>query len=239
MDKFLSTRIKAGWKPFFESQKSLPYWDALQEFVELEYQNHIIYPPLNKVFRVFESLEPTDVRCIIIGQDPYHGPGQAQGLAFSVPAGMTLPPSLRNIFKEYQSDLGFAEPESGDLSPWEAAGVFLINSALTVRQSEAGSHAKKGWETFTKNALTFLLNANAHAGFICFGAPALKTAEQAIAHSTTTDPTVIATPHPSPLSAYRGFFGSKPFTKFNAEQLKKGRESVPWELPAAAQTSLF
>ncbi|MEY2963926.1 MAG: hypothetical protein RL754_1187 [Bacteroidota bacterium] len=243
MNDFISTSLNAEWQPFFEAQKAQPYWDELQSFVQNARRSCVVYPPPKSVFKAFKESIPSDIRCIILGQDPYHGPGQAMGLSFSVPPSEKLPPSLRNIFKEYQSDLDLPAPISGDLSVWAQNGVFLLNTVLTVEARKAGSHTNKGWEKFTSAALEFVLRENPHTGFICFGAPAKKVVDrvlQKLAESMPSlDPVVIATPHPSPLSAYRGFFGSKPFTTFNFEQAAKGREIVHWELPSAVQQTLF
>lgn len=239
MADFLSTSTPAGWESFFSAQKKCDYWSDLVNFVSKEYQNHTVYPPASQIFAALDATPPEEVRCIILGQDPYHGPGQAHGLAFSVPAGQNWPPSLKNIFKEYQSDLGLPPPLSGDLTTWAKRGVLLLNTVLTVREGRAGSHAKKGWERFTFAVLNHVLERSPNAGFICFGKPALTLAESVIAQHPLRAPVVVHTPHPSPLSAYRGFFGAKPFTTFTYQQEKKGRESVPWELPSSTQTELF
>ena len=218
---------------------SKPYLRNLDAFVEQEYAQEVCYPPQEEILAAICGLHPKKIKCIIIGQDPYHGPGQANGLAFSVTPKTKIPPSLKNIFKEYCEDLGHSHPRSGDLSPWKEDGVLLINTALTVRQHQAGSHTKKGWEIFTLELIKYVLQNSKNAGFICFGAPASKLAKKVTATLLVENRTLIETPHPSPLSAYRGFFGSKPFTRFNNEQRKKGLEIVHWELPTTAQQSLF
>jgi len=239
MSNFLSTMIPVEWKAFWNEEMSKPYLRNLDAFVEQEYAQEVCYPPQEEILAAIGGLHPKKIKCIIIGQDPYHGPGQANGLAFSVTPKTKIPPSLKNIFKEYCEDLGHSHPRSGDLSPWKEDGVLLINTALTVRQHQAGSHTKKGWEIFTLELIKYVLQNSKNAGFICFGAPASKLAKKVTATLLVENRTLIETPHPSPLSAYRGFFGSKPFTRFNNEQRKKGLEIVHWELPTTAQQSLF
>ena len=239
MGNFLSTLIPKEWNTFWKEELGKEYLEQLANFVEDEYANQVCYPAKNQILAALENLQPKQVKCIIIGQDPYHGPGQANGLAFSVTPKTKIPPSLKNIFKEYCEDLALPYPKSGDLSPWKKEGVLLINTALTVRAHQAGSHAKKGWENFTLALIKHVLENSKNAGFICFGAPALKLAKKVTLELSEENRTLIETPHPSPLSAYRGFFGSKPFTRFNTEQLEKGLEIVHWELPITAQQSLF
>ncbi len=239
MPNFLSTFPQNSWSDFFESEHKKSYWTELDQFLLTEYSTNTCYPPKDKIFKVFEACEPQNVRCIIIGQDPYHGHGQANGLAFSVANNQPIPPSLKNIFKEYCADLGMENPLHGDLSSWARNGVFLINTALTVRERAAGSHKNKGWEIFTQNAIQYILKKSCDTGFICFGSPAHKLALTCCENSTTTEPIILHTPHPSPLSAYRGFFGSKPFTTFNSKQAEKGRKTVTWKLPTSQQGKLF
>jgi uracil-DNA glycosylase len=239
MSNFLSTMIPVEWKAFWDEEMNEPYLRKLDAFVEQEYTQEACYPPKEEILAAICGLHPMEIKCIIIGQDPYHGPGQANGLAFSVTPKTKIPPSLKNIFKEYCEDLALPYPKSGDLSPWKKEGVLLINTALTVKEHQAGSHAKKGWENFTLALIKHVLENSKNAGFICFGAPALKLAKKVTLELSEENRTLIETPHPSPLSAYRGFFGSKPFTRFNNEQLKKGLEIVHWELPTTAQQSLF
>ena len=231
--------IPVEWKAFWDEEMKEPYLRELDAFVEQEYTQEVCYPPKEEILAAICGLYPEEIKCIIIGQDPYHGPGQANGLAFSVTPKTKIPPSLKNIFKEYCEDLGLPSPKNGDLSPWKKEGVLLINTALTVRQHQAGSHAKKGWEDFTLSLIKHVLQKSKNSGFICFGAPASKLAKKVTSELSEENRTLIETPHPSPLSAYRGFFGSKPFTRFNNEQLKKGLEIVHWELPTTAQQSLF
>lgn len=239
MSNFLSTLIPVEWKAFWNEELDKKYIKDLEQFLEYEYQRGECFPEKEKILHAIAGIMPNRIRCIIIGQDPYHGTGQANGLAFSVTPQTKIPPSLKNIFKEYCSDLNLPEPINGDLRPWKASGVLLLNTALSVRKGEAGSHAKKGWEEFTFALMKFVLTQSKDVGFICFGGPAAKLARRVLKELPDKNCTLIETPHPSPLSAYRGFFGSKPFTRFNNEQHKKGLEIVHWELPSSTQQSLF
>lgn len=238
MPNFLSTFPQNSWSDFFESEQKKEYWAVLDQFLSTEYAS-TCYPPKGEIFKAFHACEPSDLRCVIIGQDPYHAKGQANGLAFSVAPNQKIPPSLKNIFKEYCSDLKFDVPKNGNLIKWAENGVFLLNTALTVREKEAGSHRNKGWEIFTRNTIAYLLKNNEHMGFICFGSPAYQLAMECCDRYPENDPVIIRTPHPSPLSAYRGFFGSKPFTTFNSKQEEKGRKTVTWKLPSTTQKTLF
>ena len=199
------------------------YFRQLSHFLHQEYQSKTIYPPREQVFSAF-ACNLNDVRVIIIGQDPYHGPGQANGLAFSVHPGVTIPPSLRNIFKEIHDDVGAPIPNSGDLTRWTKQGVLLLNNTLTVEAHQAGSHRGHGWETFTKHIIEYL-NANSdHLVFILWGRDARSKKELI----DTSRHLVIESAHPSPLSAHNGFFGSKCFSRCN-EQLKKwGKPPINW-----------
>jgi len=238
MSTFLSTIDIPNWRILFERVRKESYWMELMDQLFQDAQHHILYPPIDQIFTALKLCPAHQTKCIIVGQDPYHRPGQANGLSFSVPNQQKIPPSLRNIFKEYQSDLGFQEPGGGSLEAWAKEGVLLLNAVLTVRDGEPGSHQHWGWEKFTKEAIRFALEQSPGAGFICFGKPAEKLVKEAL-EGLEVRPVVIYTPHPSPLSAYRGFFGSKPFTTFNNEQLEKGREIVNWELPSSPKKSLF
>jgi uracil-DNA glycosylase len=239
MTNLLSTLIPVEWKAFWDEEVSRDYLIELDHFITKEYASQTCYPPKEELLNAIKNLAPQEIKCIIIGQDPYHGPNQANGLAFSVTPTTKLPPSLKNIFKEYCADLALPHPNNGDLTSWKKNGVLLLNTALSVRQGEAGSHAKKGWEEFTQSIMRFVLRHSTNAGFICFGAPASKLAQKVLADFPYQVRTIIETPHPSPLSAYRGFFGSKPFTRFNNEQRNKGLEIVHWELPSSSQQTLF
>tara|TARA_B100000497_G_scaffold126372_1_gene165063 strand:+ start:2930 stop:3649 length:720 start_codon:yes stop_codon:yes gene_type:complete len=239
MNNFLSTMIPRDWRLFWNEEAKKPYLLELVTFLQKEYNEHVCYPPQHHVFKALEGLQADSVKCIILGQDPYHGFQQANGLAFSVSQGIKLPPSLRNIFKEYESDLSLPQPLHGDLNSWRKEGVLLLNTALTVREGKPGSHSKRGWEIFTSNLIKYILTKSTSVGFICLGTPANTLARTVSKELRQNELTIIHAPHPSPLSAYRGFFGSKPFTTFNKEQIKKGKEIVHWELPSNGQKSLF
>lgn len=187
---------------------------ALFERAAQERQNgYTIYPSQENIFRAFQLLAPDDVTCVILGQDPYHEEGQAHGLSFSVPSGTPLPPSLRNIYKELTDDLGVSAPQSGDLTPWAGQGVLLLNTVLTVEQGKANSHANWGWQRVTTDALRILTQKKIPPVFILWGGHAKKTAQEAGVDLSADN--VLLAPHPSPLSSYRGFFGSKPFSATN------------------------
>ena len=231
--------IPKDWMLFWKEEQNKPYLKNLLAFLEQEYSEQVCYPAKHHILKALEGLRPVGIKCIILGQDPYHGFQQANGLAFSVSTGVKPPPSLRNIFKEYENDLCLPKPLNGDLNAWRKEGVLLLNTALSVREGKPGSHKNKGWEIFTSNLITYVLAKSDNAGFICFGQPAHKIAKKVTEGFNEKAVTIIHTPHPSPLSAYRGFFGSKPFTTFNNIQSKKGKEIVHWELPSNGQKSLF
>ena len=220
--------VESDWtphlKPFFDTDT----WGRLNDFVTQQFRDHTVYPPANQIFRAF--LEPgfAKTKVVILGQDPYHGPGQAHGLSFSVSEETKLPPSLKNIFKEIESDLAdsaisFAKPVSGDLSHWAQQGVFLLNTVLTVTESQANSHRKQGWEKFTDFVIERLNHHPQNLVFILWGKPAeskLKLIHER--HHT------LVSPHPSPLSARRGFFGSRPFSKTNVILQDMGLAPIQW-----------
>ena len=239
MSTFLSTIVPKSWNEFFKGEQNKSYLRDLEDFLTTEYANKNIYPKVDSILSAYVHCRPTTVKCILVGQDPYHGAGQANGLSFSVSPQSKIPPSLKNIFKEYCDDLSEQEPMNGDLSNWAKNGVLLLNTVLTVEESRPGSHAKKGWEEFTLNSIKFVLEHQPDAGFICFGMPALRLAEKVIMELDIKHPILINTPHPSPLSVYRGFYGSKPFSRFNAERKKRGLEVVHWALPTYEQKTLF
>lgn len=196
----------------------------LELFLTKEYKTKTIFPEMNNVFKALEYCSPKDVKVVILGQDPYHGEGQAHGLSFSVKPGIKLPPSLKNIFKELESDLGIVSPSEGDLSSWASQGVLLLNNVLTVEKSKAGSHQKKGWEEFTAAVIT-VLNQSENIVFILWGSPAQKKAK-----SVSSDRHfVLETVHPSPLSSYRGFFGCQHFSKTNEYLIQQKIEPINWD----------
>ncbi|MEY2554545.1 MAG: uracil-DNA glycosylase [Ilumatobacteraceae bacterium] len=204
-----------------------PYWSELQQFVAGERARHTVFPPADQVFAALHLTAFETTRVVLLGQDPYHGPGQAHGLCFSVRDGVDLPPSLTNIYTELRSDLGIATPLHGNLEAWARQGVLLLNTCLTVRAGAAASHQGKGWEQFTDEVLR-TVNAKPHrVVFILWGAHARKKK----ALIDTSRHTVIESAHPSPLSAHNGFFGSKPFSRANAALIEAGLEPIDWRLP--------
>ena len=204
-----------------------PYFAELTNFVNEERSRFTVFPPEPDVYAALKLTPRENVRVVILGQDPYHGPRQAHGLCFSVQRGVTVPPSLRNIFQELRDDLGITPPQHGNLEHWAKQGVLLLNATLTVRAGEAGSHQKRGWETFTDRIIE-LLGAEARPlVFVLWGAYA-RSKKRLI----DTRHTVIESAHPSPLSAHNGFFGSKPFSRINEALTSFGTESIDWSLPA-------
>ncbi len=216
--------IDPHWKELLKKEFDSAYFARLTEFVRGEYASGTCYPPIEKVFNAFNICLPSRVKVVIIGQDPYINPNQANGLCFSVNEGTALPPSLVNIFKEISSDFGVAPPVNGDLTRWAEAGVLLLNATLTVRAGSSGSHQRHGWETFTQAAIE-AINAHCdHVVFMLWGAPAQKNAAQI----NLSKHLVLQAPHPSPLSAYRGFFGCKHFSQANTWLIEKGVKPVAW-----------
>lgn len=215
------------WNPVLRAELDQPYWQTLQEFVAAERAAHPVYPAPEEVFAALHLTPYAAVKVLVLGQDPYHGAGQAHGLCFSVRDGVAFPPSLENIFTELVDDLGVARPTSGNLEPWARQGVLLLNATLTVRARTAGSHQGKGWETFTDAAIRAVDDKDDTVVFVLWGAYARK--KKALVD--TDRHVVIESPHPSPLSAHRGFFGSKPFSRANAALVAAGRAPVDWALP--------
>jgi len=214
------------WNLQLRSEFDEPYWSTLQQFVASERAAHEVYPPADEVFRALHLTPLENTKVLILGQDPYHGPGQANGLAFSVRDGVTIPPSLQNIHKELEADLAIPRPSHGNLEPWATQGVLLINATLTVRAHAAASHQKQGWETFTDQVIRVVNAKSETVVFVLWGASARKK-KQLI---DDTRHVVLESPHPSPLSAHRGFFGSKPFSAANMALTKAGRSPVDWTL---------
>lgn len=219
--------LHPSWQAILGAELEQPYMQQLREFLHQErVAGKEIYPPMPLVFNAFNHTPFEQVRVVIIGQDPYHGPGQAHGLSFSVPQGIPPPPSLVNIFKELHSDLNIPLSGSGDLSAWAKQGVLLLNATLTVEQANAGSHQGKGWETFTDAAIKAL---NAHRSglvFILWGGYAQKKGAVIDAKKHL----VLKAPHPSPLSVYRGFYGSKPFSQINQYLISQGQAPINWQV---------
>ena len=200
-----------------------PSFQSLSDFVAAEYVTRTVFPAKENIFRAFELTSFAETKVVILGQDPYHGPGQAHGLSFSVQGDIKLPPSLRNIFKELASDLDCDPPTSGNLTAWAKQGVLLLNTVLTVRAAEANSHRKRGWEAFTDNVITSLNDHPQPVVFILWGKPAEK--KSALIDDRHCK---IISPHPSPLSAHRGFFGSRPFSAANSALKKFSRDKIQW-----------
>lgn len=217
-------KIAPSWKKYLSNEFNADYFRQLIDFVRAEYQTQTVYPPGREIFRAFDCADFDDVRVVIIGQDPYHGPGQANGLCFSVRDGVTFPPSLRNIFKEIQKDLDKPIPKSGDLERWAQQGVLLLNATLTVRASAAGSHQNKGWEQFTDAVIKAISDNKANVVFLLWGAYAQKKGEIIDRNKHL----VLMSAHPSPFSADRGFFGNKHFSKTNEYLKSKGLKEIEW-----------
>lgn len=207
-----------------ETQK--PYWEDLQKFVQRERETATVYPDAIDVLRSLKITPLTHTRVVILGQDPYHGPGQAHGLAFSVRRGVEIPPSLANIFRELTDDIGVETPAHGCLEHWAQQGVLLLNSTLTVRAGCAGSHSGHGWETFTDSIITALGDAQRPVVFVLWGNSARDKRKLIKGQQNT----VIESAHPSPLSAYRGFFGSRPFSAINRAIIASGSEAIDWQI---------
>jgi uracil-DNA glycosylase len=218
--------MNQGWVEKLRAEMSSPYFRALNDFVASERTTNLIFPADDEILRSLSFLKPEETKVVIIGQDPYHGLGQAHGLSFSVPNGVALPPSLRNIFKELSDDCEVSPPTSGDLSGWAAQGVLLLNTTLTVRLGEPGSHIGRGWEQFTDHIIRVVNDNEQRCVFVLWGAYARS--KRALV--TATQHVVIESAHPSPLSAYRGFFGSRPFTRANQALIEAGRAPIDWML---------
>ena len=220
----MQVQIEESWKNRLAPEFEKDYFRILTDFVRSEYTHYTIYPPGKLIFNAFNLCPFDKVKVVIIGQDPYHGPGQAHGLCFSVNHGIQFPPSLMNIFKEIKADIGHDAPTSGSLTRWAEQGVLLLNATLTVRAHQAGSHQKKGWEEFTDAAIKLLAEEKEHLVFILWGAYAQKKG----AFIDRNKHLVLASAHPSPLSAYNGFFGNKHFSKTNAYLKANGKEEINW-----------
>lgn len=217
-------KIAPSWKEGLKAEFEKPYFIELINFVKEEYRTQTVFPPGKEIFRAFDCADFDKVKVVIIGQDPYHGPGQANGLCFSVRDGVPMPPSLKNIFKEIQSDLGKPFPKNGDLERWANQGVLLLNATLTVRSSTPGSHQNKGWEQFTDAVIKEISDNKNNIVFLLWGAYAQKKGE-IIDRSRHL---VLMSAHPSPFSADRGFFGNKHFSKTNEYLKIKGLKEIDW-----------
>ncbi|NJX16307.1 uracil-DNA glycosylase [Tamlana crocina] len=221
----MDVTIHESWKPYLQEEFSKPYFNNLAEFVKAEYRQHQCFPPGSEIFNAFNHCHFNDVKVVIIGQDPYHGPGQANGLCFSVADGVSHPPSLINIFKEIETDLGAPYPTSGNLERWAKQGVLLLNATLTVRAHQAGSHQNKGWETFTDAVIKLISSEKENVVFLLWGGFAKKKAKLIDAKKHN----ILNSGHPSPLSANRGYwFGNKHFSLANQYLESKGKAKVNW-----------
>lgn len=220
----MDVKIEPGWKSRLRTEFNKDYFVRLTEFVREEYRKRIIYPPAALIFNAFDLCPFERVKAVILGQDPYHGPGQAHGLCFSVREGVESPPSLLNIFREIESDLGIRPFASGDLTRWSRQGVLLLNATLTVRAHQAGSHQRKGWEEFTDYVIRVLNMEKGNIVFFLWGAYAQKKGESI----DRSKHLVLESVHPSPLSASRGFFGNHHFSRCNDYLISKGIEPVDW-----------
>ena len=223
----LNPKIDPSWKEVLAEEFAKPYMVELKKFLIEEKKHYTIYPAGKNIFNAYNTTPFDKVKVVIIGQDPYHGVNQAHGLCFSVLNGVPFPPSLQNIYKELVDDIGCNYPTTSELTPWAKQGVFLINAVLTVRAGEANSHRDKGWEHFTDATIQKISDLKENVVFILWGRPAQQK-EKLI---DTSKHFIIKAPHPSPLSAYRGFFGSKPFSKTNKYLLKTNQTPIQWCLP--------
>jgi uracil-DNA glycosylase len=218
--------IEESWKAELANEFEATYFAQLKEFLVNEKSKFAIYPPGPQIFSAFNFTPFNEVKVVILGQDPYHGPGQAHGLCFSVPEGITQPPSLQNIFKELHNDLGYEIPAHGNLERWAKQGVLLLNATLTVRSRQAGSHQNRGWETFTDTAIRKLSEKRSHLVFLLWG-------NYAIAKEALIDGSkhlILKSPHPSPFSVHRGFFGNKHFSKTNNYLKEQGIGEIDWQV---------
>lgn len=220
----MNVRIEESWRNILAEQWEMPYFKTLTDFVRTQYATTTVYPPASKIFAAFDACPFDKVKVVILGQDPYHGPGQANGLCFSVNPGVPYPPSLINIFKEVSSDTGAAAPSDGDLSRWARQGVFMLNSVLTVEQGRAASHASRGWETLTDAAIAALSANREHLVFLLWGSYAINKGKLI----DRSKHLVLTSVHPSPLSAHRGFFGNRHFSRANEYLQTHGITPIQW-----------
>jgi uracil-DNA glycosylase len=226
MEEKINPELEESWKEVLSDEFGKPYFAGLKLFLVEEKKHHIIYPPGKEMFTAFNTTPFHVVKVVILGQDPYHGPGQAHGLCFSVPFGIQPPPSLKNIFKELVTDIGIAVPGHGNLTSWARQGVLLLNATLSVRANEAGSHQKRGWETFTDAAISAISSHQSNVVFMLWG-------NYAMAKQSLIDPNkhlILTAVHPSPLSASRGFFGCRHFSKANEYLKLHHKEQIDWSL---------
>lgn len=219
--------LKNDWAPLLDDEFQKPYYLQLREFLKAEYASQTIYPPMEDIFNALHYTQYEDVKVVILGQDPYHGAGQAHGLSFSVNPQVPTPPSLKNIFKELQADIGCSIPNNGYLVPWAKQGVLLLNTVLTVRDSQPASHRNKGWEQFTDEVIRTISRREKPVVFMLWG----RHAQEKKKLIDLNKHLIIESVHPSPLSAHRGFFGSKPFSQANKFLQAHGEQPIDWQIP--------
>ena len=222
----INPSIDESWKMVLSEEFKKDYFKSLKEFLTKERKKYIIYPPAPKIFACFNYTPFDKVKVVIIGQDPYHGPGQANGLCFSVSPGIQQPPSLQNIFKELHNDLGIPIPRSGNLEPWAKQGILLLNATLTVRANQAGSHQKQGWENFTDAVIQVLSEKKKDLVFLLWG----KFAQSKEILIDSSKHHILKAPHPSPFSVHSGFFGCKHFSKTNELLKQEGAKEINWKI---------
>lgn len=218
--------LPPAWHELLKQEFSLPYWLQLQQFLATEWATHPVYPESSEIFRAFEVCSPAQTRVVILGQDPYHGPGQAHGLSFSVKPGVKLPPSLKNIYRELAADLGGEPPPTGDLSHWATQGVLLLNSVLTVRAAHPASHAGQGWELLTDAVIQHLAAQDVPKVFLLWG----RYAQAKGAWLDRSRHCVLEAAHPSPFAAHKGFFGCRHFSKTNQWLVQHRQQPIDWSL---------
>ncbi|WP_066924017.1 uracil-DNA glycosylase [Murdochiella massiliensis] len=223
----MSVHIGNDWDELLADEWQKPYYQTLRRLLLNEYQNYTVYPPAEDIFSALRYVSFEHCRVVILGQDPYHEPRQANGLAFSVHRGVPIPPSLRNIYQELESDLGIPPASHGDLTAWAKRGVLLLNATLTVRAHQANSHEAIGWRVLTDRIISLLGKRENPLAFVLWG----RYAQSKRPFITNPKDLVIASPHPSPLSAHRGFFGSRPFSRINCFYTERGEEPIDWRLP--------
>lgn len=215
------------WTEILKDEFQSDYFSKIVNFLNFEYENKRIFPPKNEIFTIFKKLAPADIKVVILGQDPYHGEGQANGMSFSVKKGITIPPSLRNIYLELNSDLGIDIPKHGDLTSWTNQGVFLLNATLTVESGRPNSHKDIGWQKFTDAVIRKISQMEQPKVFVLWGNFAISKKELILDNGKNL---VLTSPHPSPFSANRGFFGSRPFSKINEFLEKNGVDKIDWSI---------
>ena len=227
----MSITLSNDWGYLLQDELEQPYYKELRDFLDEQYRSSVVYPQIDDIFNALHYTSYEGTKVVIIGQDPYHGLGQAHGLSFSVQPGVRVPPSLQNIFKELKEDLGFEIPDHGSLVSWAKQGVLLLNNVLTVQASEPASHQGKGWERFTDTIIRELNKRQQPVVFVLWG----KHAQQKAAAIDENRHCIISSPHPSPFAARKGFFGSQPFSKANAFLRQTGVKEIDWQIPMLAQ----